>query len=227
MSAFGLWCSTTLALVMGTLGAGLAAPATAGTTILKGSTVCRSFEAAKRMQWANPAQTGALIRSGQCYVTHGNAPTLSAEAGPDIVEFRTADNPGVRKFTLVESVRQDRPAAPVSPPVATAGTETSDANALWTRGLNRFCPTRRLDWLNPGIMVEGIDAYLAGLPKETRAEIERRAKPDLNRCEMGADCPNMAYVRAAFAMSELAHMAQQVCRSTAYTCIAPYDCTAD
>ena len=82
----------------------LATPASAEPTILKGATICRSFEAAKKMQWANKHETAALIRSGKCYTAAGNARTINAEAGPDIVEFRTADNPAVRKFTLVEYV---------------------------------------------------------------------------------------------------------------------------
>lgn len=111
---------------------------------------------------------------------------------------------------------------------ATAETKPStEAFDLFKTGLNRFCPARRLDWLNPGIIVDGIDAYLAGLPRETRTAIERKAKPDLAKCEMGAGCGNAAYIKAAFSVGETAHMAQQVCRQTPYTCIAPYECTAD
>ncbi|RYF31002.1 MAG: hypothetical protein EOO38_31890 [Cytophagaceae bacterium] len=82
-------------------------PVLAGTTILKGATICRTFESAKAMQWANSTQTSSLIKSGKCYTARGNALTISAEDGPDIVEFRTADNPTVLKYTLVEYTRAD------------------------------------------------------------------------------------------------------------------------
>jgi hypothetical protein len=80
-------------------------PAHSEVIILKGAIVCRSFVAAKEAQWAEEAEVSALIRAGKCYVAKGNAPTIVAERGPDIVEFRTADNPTVRKFTLIEHTR--------------------------------------------------------------------------------------------------------------------------
>jgi hypothetical protein len=118
-------------------------------------------------------------------------------------------------------------AASLTTPAVAESKPNTEAFDLFKTGLNRFCPKRRLDWLNPGIIVDGIDAYLAGLPPETRSDIERRAKPDLAKCEMGAGCGNAAYIRAAFVIGETAHMAQQVCRKTPYTCIAPFECTAD
>lgn len=71
--------------------------------IRKAAVICRSFETAKTMQWTDAAGVASLIARGKCYRAAGDAPTISAAFGPDIVAFRTADNPRVRKFTLVEN----------------------------------------------------------------------------------------------------------------------------
>jgi hypothetical protein len=62
--------------------------------------------------------------------------------------------------------------------------------------LHRSCPSKRLTFLNPGILVDGIAAFLDALPPPLRARVEAAARRDLAKCELGSPCFNGAYIRA-------------------------------
>jgi hypothetical protein len=96
----------------------------------------------------------------------------------------------------------------------------------FTEALRHHCPTKRLDYLNPGILVDGVEAFRDALPGGTRRLIERLARADLDKCEAGATCVNQAYIRAAAQMRLSSRLAQAVC-DLPYTCRAPFDCQSE
>lgn len=85
------------------------------------------------------------------------------------------------------------------------------------------CPAKHLEWLNPGILIDGIDVWLAALPAGQKADVERRAKPALAKCTAGASCVNNAYIRSAAAAGALSALATAVC-ALPYRCTAPFTC---
>ena len=112
-------------------------------------------------------------------------------------------------------------ACPLDTPSALAA-----SGATLAAELRHLCPEKRLDWLNPGILVDGVEAFRGRLPAAHRARLQRLAAPALGRCVAGAGCVNAAYAEAAEQMGLAARMAQTVC-AMRYHCVAPFECTSD
>ncbi len=107
-----------------------------------------------------------------------------------------------------------------------AAIASAEAAPGWRETLRRQCPEKRLDWLNPGILIDGIDAFRDSLPKERAARIEQDASSDLAGCEMGAGCVNAAYIRAIGRLGLTRPLAASVC-TMPYRCTAPFTCGPD
>lgn len=110
-------------------------------------------------------------------------------------------------------------------PAAAETKPSTEAASLFKTGLDRFCPKRRLDWLDPDSMAQAIDAYYVALPEPLKADFDKATKRDLAKCGLNAKCFIGVEIRAVHKSGGIAHMAQRVCEVADWTCIAPGQCT--
>lgn len=90
--------------------------------------------------------------------------------------------------------------------------------------MRQACPSKRLAFLNPGILGDGVDAFRERLPPRLRARVEAAARPGLATCEFGSPCVNGAYIRAAGQLGLTSRLAKAVCELP-YACTAPFECS--
>ncbi len=105
-----------------------------------------------------------------------------------------------------------------------ASAQSRKPGEAYREAVSARCEAKRLDWLNPGILVDGIDGWVEALPPEDKRRVEAHAKPALAKCEMGASCPNSAYIAAAEAFGMVDGLATAVC-AMPYRCSAPFTCS--
>ena len=106
------------------------------------------------------------------------------------------------------------------------GSVASAKQPFFPDELRAACSAKRLDWLNPGIIIDGVDAFKEGLPPALQHRLEALAKPALDRCEAGAGCVNAAYIGAARQLGRVGNLVTAVC-ALPYRCTAPFTCDAN
>ena len=97
------------------------------------------------------------------------------------------------------------------------------AVTAYEHALAARCPAKHLEWLNPGILADPVEEFVAAEPRRVQAGVSREYNRLCAHVEFGASCGNAAAIRAAFRLRLTARLAARVCRE-AYACTAPFEC---
>lgn len=81
--------------------------------------------------------------------------------------------------------------------------------------LTRQCAAKHLGWLPPEIMAGPVQDFLGALPRQQRAQADRRIAAECPRG--GAACTDLAVIHAAAKLKVVSRLATVVCREN-YLC---------
>jgi hypothetical protein len=96
--------------------------------------------------------------------------------------------------------------------------------------LERNCPTKHLDFLNPIDFNDAVDPFRTSLPATTREQLDQMADPRKACADTtagtaeGAKCANLAFIKAATRLKLLPLFARKIC-ALPLVCRAQSECS--
>lgn len=97
--------------------------------------------------------------------------------------------------------------------VGAAPTPYDTAMAPYKAALSRYCPAKRLQYLNPSTLDAKLQAYMSHLPAKERRFLAERDKLSCRYSLGGVTCQNVGYIKALHELKRTASLARFVCRS--------------
>jgi hypothetical protein len=91
------------------------------------------------------------------------------------------------------------------------------------RALARQCPSRHLEYLEPGNLELVIEKFLNRFSEERQAALYTAAQPMCVESQIGVSCSNIAYIRAFIRLRMIRGLAHTACAS-GFMCKREFDC---